>query len=484
MLEYQGFGGIDGEVAGSKHLFTLRTSEGIEKLLHDCGNNMGEESNFSKDKFIEYEQLVSNLTAISLSHGHFDHAGEIHKPYLAGYRGKYFSQTASVDLIISQIRGIVEQEYLKAKKAGDLIRGKRDSYGNYLPWPKPAFTNAQGKEIIANFIRADYNKKIQISKNITVTYRDAGHIIGSSQAEYEFNDNGKIKKIVMAVDLGRDDIDIPILNAPFKDFSSDIDYCFIEATYGNRAHTDRETTKQMLQEVIMKGIKDKKRMLMGSFAIMRSQWVLSDLFDIYQEGKLPNDFKIYFDSPTAHDVNRVILKNTNCIDEKARIELLDKKKNPFIFPNLVYIDNREESRKLDSLSGPYLIISASGMWFMGRVKNHAKNHIEDPNALLIQNGYQCAGCLGSKIEEGKEKYPKVEIDGQNYNYRAEQVRIRGYSAHADGIHCVKHVCENIRPKINTFVVHGEKEQSDWTQAQLTGKGQKSEIVRKNKVYQL
>lgn len=484
MLEYQGLGGVDGMVAGSKHLFTLKTNEGIEKILHDCGSDMSENSSPSNEKFTAYPQLVSGLIAISLGHGHFDHSGDIHKPYLAGYRGKHFAQTATVSLLSSQIRGIVEQEYLQAKKAGDLVRGKRDSSGNYLPWPKPAFTYANGKEILQSFVGADYNQKIQISKNISVVYREAGHIIGSAQAEYEFNDQGTIKKVVMAVDLGRDDVEIPLLNPPFKDFSSDIDYCFIEATYGNRPHTDRQATKEMLEEVIMRGIKDKKRMLMGSFAIMRSQWILSDLFDIYKSGKLPSDFKIYFDSPTAHEVNKVILKNPDCLDERARIELLDKKVNPFKFPNLVYVDNRAKSQELDKLSGPYLLMSASGMWFMGRVKSHTKFHIEDPAAMLIQTGYQCPGCLGALIEEGKEKNPKIRIDDRTYDYRAEQVRLRGYSAHADGNNCVKHVCENVRPRKKAFVVHGEKEQSEWTQAQLTNKRQAAEIVKRNKVYEL
>ncbi len=480
MLQYQGLGGVDGMVAGSKHLFTLKTKKGIEKLLHDCGSTMSE-SAYSRHEPVNYLAISDGLTAISISHGHFDHAGEIHQPFLQGYRGKYFAQNATVDLVATQLKNIVEQEYMKAR---DSVMGKRDDAGTYLPFPKAKFNSSSAKEILGNFVRANYEQKIKISDNIFVTYHEAGHIIGSSQAEYEFNDEGNRKKIVMAVDLGRNDMDIPILRAPFEKFSKDIDYCFIESTYGDRPHTDRAATKEMLEETIFRGIKDKKRMLMGAFAIMRTQWILSDLYDIYRGGKLPSDFKIYFDSPTAHEVNGVIIKNPDCLDGRAREELLNKKENFFKFPNLVYINNREKSRALDNLEVPHLLISASGMWFMGRIKNHVKTYISDPNAMLLQTGYQAPGCIGALIEEGKEKHPRIKIDNYDYDYKAQQVRLRGYSAHADGNQCVNHVVNNISPRQNVFIVHGEKEQSEWTQKQLQAKGQNAEIVRKNKIYTL
>jgi metallo-beta-lactamase family protein len=483
MLQYEGLGGVDGRTAGSKHLFTLKTKDGVEKLLHDCGSNMSENSN-DMTEFKDYPGLVNGLSVISLGHGHFDHAGDLHKPHQRGYKGRYFGQKATVDLVESQLRGIVEQEYFNNKRACDAVRGKRDSNGNYIPFPKPSFTSVDAKAIMANFARVNYDERIQISKNIAVTYREAGHIIGSSQAVYEFNDNGVVKRVVMAVDLGRDDMDIPLLRQPFENFSESIDHCFIESTYGDRPHTDRETTRAVLEEVIQRGIKENKKMLMASFAIMRTQWILSDLFDIYKSGKLPSDFRIYFDSPTALDVNKVILKNPDCLDERAIEELLNKKENPFKFPNLVYVGNKQKSMALDNLPGPHLVISASGMWFMGRIKSHAKSRVPDPNALLIGTGYQCKGCLGYLIEEGKEKHPKLTIDGQDYDYKADYVRLRGYSAHADGNQCVRHVVNCVKPKKRAFVVHGEKEQSEWTLKQLQARGQDAEIVRRNKVYEL
>jgi metallo-beta-lactamase family protein len=240
----------------------------------------------------------------------------------------------------------------------------------------------------------------------------------------------------------------------------------------------------MVREVVMRAIKDKKRMLAASFAIMRTQWFLSDLYDIYKEGKLPSDFKIYFDSPTANDVNKVMLKNPDCLDDRAREELLNKNENFLNFPNLVYVPNKQKSMALDSLREPHLLISASGMWFMGRVKSHLKSHISDSQTTLISMGYQCPGCIGSLLEQGKEKNPVIKIDGEDHRYLAEHVRLRGYSAHADGNQCVRHVCEKIKPLVGAFAVHGEQPNIDWTVNEIRKKGRNAQGVVKNKFYRL
>jgi len=473
MLEYRGLGGVDGTVAGSKHLFTLKTNSGVEKLIHDCGSQMGETR--TEKQFNQWEELVNGTSVLSLSHGHFDHIGEVYKLYGKGYNGRCYGHGASMDILSSQLKTQINQEWVN-------VKGRKDEKGQ---WMKPSFTSKDLEKITEKMNPVGYNKTIQISPNIRATYFDAGHIIGSCQVLYEFNDDKKIVKVLTAVDLGRSDIDAPILNYPCRSFPSGIDFCFIESTYGDRAHTDRNQTRKDLKNVLDRIVSENRRGVMGTFAIGRSHWILDDLFELYLKGEINPNLKIYVDSPSISEGEKIILEHKECLDPRA-VQLFNpnNSENPFKFRNLVYPKNKKQSNSLDQMKGPYLIISASGMWFMGRVKDHLKAHIEDPGTILIQTGYQVPGCIGHMLEQGKEKNPTINIDGKSYRYKAEQVRLRGYSAHADGNGCVQHVSEFIKPTKTTFVVHGERQQSEWTQAQLTARGQNAEIIRKNKVYEL
>lgn len=477
MITYQGYGGIDGVVAGSKHLFALD----LEKILHDCGSLM-EHGGKKEEKELPFN--AKDLAAVVLSHGHFDHMGESQRLHIAGYPGNYFGHEATAELFKIHLEDTANSEHFRVEKYNKTIKGKRDASGKFVPFIKSEFSSQDAKEIMGNVQGLKYGITVQISENVKATFYDAGHIIGSSQVLYEFNDKGKKVKFLTCVDLGRADIDAPILPAPFTDFPKDIDYCMIESTYGNRGHKDRETSKQELEEVLMRGIKDKKRMLIGAFSIMRTHQILSDLYWIYKKGELPENFKIYLDSPSALKVDAVIMRHPECMDEQAKQDFENRIENPFRFKNLEITKSRRESELLDRLAGPYVILSASGMWFMGRVVRHLQNHIEDPNALLIQTGYQVPGCIGAKIEEGNEKNPEIKIEEKEYKYNAEHFRLRGYGAHADGDGCVKHVAEYVKPAKKTFIVHGEKEQQDWTLQQLKAKGLEAEIVRKNQKYQL
>lgn len=469
MLQFKGFGGIDGEVAGTKYVFRLK-NYGMEKILHDCGSTM-EGSPKKVDDSLPFS--VSDINAVVLSHGHFDHIGDLIKLPVKGYDGNYFCHEATKEIAKIQLRGMAETHNKE-------IKGKKDSKGDFLPFVKAEQVN----KILEKFNGVKYGIPLKISDNVHVTFYDAGHIIGSSQVLYEFNDHGKKINILTCVDLGRSDIEVPLVKRPERSFPVEIDYCFIESTYGSRLHAEKEQSKAQLEEILLKGIGDNKRMLMGAFSIMRTHAILSDLFSIYKAGKLPDDFKIYLDSPSAVSINPIISRHKECMDEQARKDFFNPKENPFKFPNLKIIREKSKSQELDKIPGPYLVISASGMWFMGRVVEHLKSHIEDPNALLIQTGYQVPGCTGALIEEGKEKHPTINIEGQTFNYEADQVRIRSYGAHADGNDCVKHVVNYVQPKKGVFVVHGEREAQEWTKAQLEANGLKAEIVRKDQVYNL
>jgi metallo-beta-lactamase family protein len=477
MIQYRGYGGIDGEVAGSKHLFTINNS-GIEKILHDCGSSMEEESGMGK----KLPFNCHDLSAVVISHGHFDHWGEIYNVHLGGYGGKYFAQEVTAEIIDMQIGETINQEFRRINEYNQKIKGKKDKSGKFIPFRRQVFFRTDANEIIQNIEKIKYGESFQVSKNVRATFLDAGHIIGSAQVLYEINDNRKIK-ILTCVDLGRSDIDSPIVKAPCRDFPEDIDYCFIESTYGNKKHADKEQSRQELEETLIRGIGEKKRMLIGAFSVMRTHAILSDFYWIYKRGNLPRDFKIYLDSPGAIKIDDIIANHPEIMDEQSKIDFSGPE-NPFNFPNLVVVKDRKLSFDLDEKKGPYAIIAASGMWFMGRIVRHTQSHIEDTNALLMVTGYQIPGKLGALIEEGRDKHHFVNIEGKRYRYLAESIRLRSYGAHADGDDAFNHVTQFVKPKKGIFVVHGEREQEENMQRRFQDAGFTAEIVRKNKDYVL
>jgi metallo-beta-lactamase family protein len=476
MLQYQGYGGVGGILAGSKHLFTLN---GIERVLHDCGSDMEDTHSQSRLPFQSRE-----LTAVVFSHGHYDHMGELPKLHMEGYNGRFFGTEATKELAQMSLTQTVNDEFRRASEYNQSVRGRRDTQGKLIPFRRPSFVGSDVREMMSKFQGLKYGLTVNVADHVRATLYDAGHIIGSAQVLYEFDDRGRTVRVLTCVDLGRSDIDCPIVKFPHTQFPGGIDYCFIESTYGGRKHTDKEQSRMELEEVLLEGIRSSRRMLCGAFSIMRTHSILSDLYWVYKRGNLPSDFKIYLDSPGSLKVNKIIMNHPEDMDDQARADFRERKEHPFAFPNLVIVRDKKLSLKLDEMPGPYLIISASGMWFMGRVVRHLKSHIEDENALLVQTGYQVPGKTGGLLEEGKEKHPVIEVEGEKFDYRARQIRLRSYGSHADGDDCIRHVMEHVHPQKKVFIVHGEMEQGEWMKANFEQKGMPSEIVMFDQVYDL
>lgn len=482
-LYYQGFGGIE-EVAGSKHIFLLKKADGsIEKILHDCGNDMKAE--LDKDKEIEIPEkdelpfTIDNIDVVVFSHGHFDHVGDAWKLMVHGYKRPYFATEPTKEIIKLQLEEQVNFEWYKYERLTKRMSEKEKK--NVI---RPRLTKREISGMIESFSGMKYGTRVGLTNNIDAVFYDAGHIIGSAQVLYKINNDGRIIKLLTCVDLGRSKIDVPIIKEPYKNFQKDIDYAFIEATYGGKIHKNRQDSREELEEIILKAYENKKRVLIGAFAIMRTHQILSDLFWMYKRGKLPEDFKIFYDCKTAYEIFDIIKKHPECYDEEARKDFENSKENPSKFPNLKFVAKRAESQELDFGKPPYIIASSSGMFSMGRVVGHTKNHIEREDTVIILTGYQAVGTVGRQLEEGKTE---IKIEGELYNRKAEIIRMRGYGAHADGEECVDHIVNNVKPRKGVYIVHGEEEQLQWTQRELKKRLPSNvfvEIVRKGKTYRI
>jgi metallo-beta-lactamase family protein len=440
-LQGQGFGGIDGVCAGFTWCFKLIDQYGgIEKVLQDYGNNMKDKKpgNFN----------IDDIVAFVLSHGHFDHMGNIDLLAAGGYKGKCYTHAASKELTKIQLLGNISYDNWKHKNRGG---------------DKPSLTYKQAKAFIDNqFVEGiGYGQQLNLSDNIKVTLYDAGHIIGSSQVLYEINVNGETVKILTAIDLGRSDCDVPIIREPFIDFPDDIDFAFIESTYGAHQHKNRQETREELCGYTQKLIKDNRRGIISAFSTGRTASVLSDLYWGFEQGMFPEDFRIFLDSPGAAQQIPLVKRHEDCWDDMT-LAAMKGKYHIFKFPNLKIIRTKKESDALDKLTresdAPYVIISASGMGSMGRIVKHIKSHISHDDVDYFITGYQAPGTNGWQLERGTDS---LKIDGKEVPVSANVIRLRGYGAHADGKGCVKHIVDYVKPSKGVIVAHGDKKQNDW-----------------------
>lgn len=481
-LYFQGFGGCDNQVAGSKYKFILkRPDDGIEAFLQDCGSEMQDDVD-DHNTTVEKAKLLfraDNLNGVVISHGHFDHVGDIWKLIVNGYRGPYYATEPSRELTLLQLTDQSSFEWYKfGQSAKERAKGEKNDA------PRPMFGRREIKQMTEVFHGLKYGQRFGVTDNIDAVFYDAGHIIGSAQVLYTINNNGKRVKVLTCVDLGRGNIDVPIIKRPHTDFPNDIDYALIEATYGGRLHQERQRSREELEELVQRAYKEKKGILMGAFAIMRTHQILSDLFWIYKRGNLPKDFRIYLDSPTAHKIDGIIKRHPECFDDEARADFENPKENPFKFPNIMYVSTKAKSQQLDSLEPPYMIMASSGMFSMGRIVGHLKSLIGRDDVILVGTGYQAPNTTGFQLEQGNDT---IKIEGEEFMRRAEYFRMRGYGAHADGEDCVNHIVKNVKPRKGVLIVHGEEEPSQWTYDELKkslNPNVSVEIVRKGRTYNL
>jgi metallo-beta-lactamase family protein len=278
----------------------------------------------------------------------------------------------------------------------------------------------------------------------------------------------------MSGDLGRADNDTAFNRRPDTGYPKDIDYIVMESTRGKQTHPPREDSRLAWDDIVQDAYKHGRRVVCGAFSIMRTQLILDDLYRLYRKGRIPKDFPIFLDSPSATEVNDIIRNHPECYTPQVAQELCRQGDNPFDFPNLHIVLTKEDSKRINRLKGPFLVIAASGMWEHGRVLYHLEQVIDDPEALLVQTGYQAQGTLGRRLQEGSTEHPKLRIARSYKKYRARMQMLHGYSGHADIDDITKHL-KGTNPKA-IFLVHGDERASMDAASVLANRGFQNVIV--------
>lgn len=423
-----------------------------KKILVDCGLYQGG----AKDEIKNEEPFPYDINEIDfmlLTHAHIDHSGRIPKLYKEGYRNPIYATNATCDLcaIMLPDSGHIQETETEWKNRKRIRRGEEELVPIY-----DAETAAKSLEL---FKGEPYNQIIELDDDIHVRFNDAGHMLGSSIIEIWIRENGENKKIVFSGDLGNNDI--PLLAEPT--IIQDADFLVMESTYGNRLHIKNENKAKTFINIVTDTIKNGGTVVIPSFAVGRTQEILYELNKIKDSEDDSPEFErkyrllmntpVYVDSPLAISATEVFKENMDLFDEETQ-ELIRRGDNPLEFPGLKFTQTVEESKALNESNESAIIISASGMCEVGRIKHHLKHNIWNPKNTILFVGYQAPGTLGRKIVDGAKT---VKIFGEEVAVNARVEYIEGYSGHADQAGLLHFVDSFVKKPNHIFLVHGEEE---------------------------
>jgi metallo-beta-lactamase family protein len=436
------FIGADKTVTGSMHRLII---DGKNYLL-DCGMYQGKRKEaFGINKTFDLFD-PKGIDALILSHAHIDHCGNIPTLVKNGFSNPIYCTPATSDLTEVMLK---DSAHIQEKDV-EFVNKKRKKQGKNLF--EPLYTTADAEKVFPLLRPVSYHEEFRLDSNVTFQFFDAGHILGSAITLLTIKENGHVIKLGYSGDLGRPNM--PILKDPEK--ISDVDYFICESTYGGRLHDNIEETESKLTEVINKAVNRKSKIIIPAFSLERTQELVYAIHKIFEKKSAPR-IPIYVDSPLSTNATTVFRNHPECFDEET-VDFMKKFEDPFGFDRLKYITSTEDSKKLNDLEGPMVIMSASGMAETGRILHHLVNNIENSRNIILMVGYCAENTLGKKLIM---KEPVVKIFGEEYNVKAEVIVINSLSAHADSNELTNYCAEFNREKMqNIFIVHGDFDQQE------------------------
>jgi metallo-beta-lactamase family protein len=298
------------------------------------------------------------------------------------------------------------------------------------------------------FQAVKYGQAVRVTPQVTARFFDAGHILGSAMIQLDVEENGRHTRIVFSGDIGQHDK--PIVRDP--SYLQDADYVVMESTYGDRNHLKDADTETQLAEVVSDAVRRGGNVVIPTFAVERAQELVYHFGRLIHAGRIPA-LPIFLDSPMAVDVTKVYLKFHDYCDE-ALLQMVADQRAPFVFETMKYVRTATESKQINFVKPPAVIMASSGMCNAGRIKHHLKNNIEKPEATILFVGHQGEGTLGRQIVD---RQPRVRIHGQLFNVRAKIDQIYGFSGHADHDGLMRWIGAFKRPPKRVFLTHGEEE---------------------------
>jgi metallo-beta-lactamase family protein len=435
------FWGAAGCVTGSMHLLSVNG----HNLLLDCGLYQGKRKEaFERNRNLPFD--AGEIDAVILSHAHIDHSGNLPSLVKSGFTGPIYATSATRDLDAYML---IDSAHIQESDV-TYVNKRRAKQGKRLF--EPLYTRRDAMNTLTHFTMVEYGRSFEPVPGVQVHFRDAGHILGSAIVVMDVNEQGRKRRLVFSGDLGRKGL--PILRNP--QIAEDVDFVIMESTYGSRFHGAIGRAKEMLRQAAMEVHDRRGKLIIPSFAVGRTQELAYGLSQLWEDGQLP-PIDAYVDSPLAVNVTEVFRLHPECYDEEMLDAMLSETdRDPLGFRHLRYIRNVEDSKRLNELETPAIIISASGMCEAGRILHHLKHNIGDPRSTVLFVGYQAENTLGRKILEGQDP---VSIFGEEYPVRAHVEQAEGYSAHADRTELLDWAARiaSQGDLKRVFLVHGEED---------------------------
>ena len=425
-----------------------------KKFLVDCGMWQGKKE-MEEENFNEFDFDPKQIDFMLLTHAHIDHSGRIPKLYNEGFRNKIYAHKATCDLCSLMLpdSGHIQEMESEWKNRKRKRRGE--------PERPPLYTAEEAARCLEIFEAVNYDEIIEIDENIHVRFNDAGHMLGSSIIELWVKEDGKEVKTVFTGDLGNNDI--PLLSEPTM--IDNCDYLVMESTYGSRLHIRNDQKAELFLKIVSETIDNGGTVVIPSFAVGRTQEILYEINKI-KENRHDEEFlreyrtlmkvPVYVDSPLAISATQVFKENMDLFEDEVKEEM-ERGNNPLEFPGLKFTQTADESKALNESDEPSIIISASGMCDVGRIKHHLKHNIWNPKSTILFVGYQAPGTLGYEIVNGAKK---VTIFGEEFAVNARIEYIEGYSGHADQEGLMNFVYSFYNKPKHIFLVHGEEESQE------------------------
>lgn len=496
------FHGATREVTGSFHTLTTEN----DKILLDCGLFQGRRKETEgKNRVLAVDPQV--ITNIVLSHAHIDHSGRLPMVTGGGFKGRIFSTRATADACAYLLRDAAKiQEgdaaYLNYKTARNFLAKVRSGSSeirlskeemreiglglktdgqslnvpaiekiltaNQLEIIQPLYSIQDAEESLGYFEGVPYRHTVDVGRDLTVTFYDAGHILGSAMVVLQAGTGEHRRTVMFTGDVGR--FAKPIIQDPTLNFAEDhrdIDLLIMESTYGDRLHEPVADMKPMLCKVVEETFKRGGSVLIPAFAFGRTQELIYSLHELYMERKLPA-IPIYIDSPLATNITNVFGEHPENYDDETHRTFLQNGLNPFSFEHLKFVQSVEESMALNRDERPHIVMAGSGMCEGGRILHHLRHKIHDERNTVLIVGYMGQNTLGRRIQEMGNAYeeggrrgnaPVLTFYNKEYPLRAKVRTIGGFSAHGDRDELTRLLKDsNLRIK-KIALVHGEEEQT-------------------------
>ncbi|MDZ4860389.1 MAG: MBL fold metallo-hydrolase [Candidatus Hydrogenedentes bacterium] len=444
-------------VTGSKHLLEANG----KRVLFDCGMFQGARKE-SEHRNRELQFDPKSLDAVVVTHAHIDHIGLLPMLPKHGYEGPIFCTPATRDLCAIML---LDSAHIQARDAEYLSRKQR-------AFVAPLYDDHDVYDTMSKIVSLPYNMPLEIVPGIRITFREAGHVLGSAMVMVECRENGVSKRFLEGGDLGRKNM--PILRDPWD--PEDADVVMMESTYGNREHDPIESMDQKLAQIVKDTAGRGGKIIIPSFALERAQEIVYALRRLETNGDLPK-LPVFVDSPMTVNITEVFRLHSESFDDEIRW-FMSQEGDPFVLQNIKYIRRVEDSMKLNDLREPAIIISASGMCESGRILHHLRNNCHDERNTILIVGFQAKNTLGRRIVE-REK--EIKIFGVMRPLNAEVKVLNGFSAHAGRAELIAFGQRFKTCAEHVLLVHGEPEAMGALKSALESTGQTNVSIQKEGV---